>query len=744
MTKYIASVQNFCTIERQDITLAREHLLLWGKNGAGKTTLLTALAMLLSGNANPHGLNKRQIPKQVGDWGKDARLELAEAEAGSVASREIEITTAAELKVVEPILYLPELCYRDSIPLDEATEKLRRNKILESFPAAEANDAAELKRLIGEVVGTAIPRTMDIDEIVSWVLDEDVGWDAAAKQNDNTVSLLKREWKEFVAEAGSTQAWGEKIATTWLPDIHEIKTYRESAGDILKSRTAEIEADIAERNRKTTQVQQELVTTTQHHDKIVGDARAERERRMIALNEARAVVADEGKAADIEAAIKKTTESLERWKQELQSAKADEKSKGSAVEGLMEDLESMNGDVRAANKQRYSDANAEYSSQYSAYTTRKSRIEREWSQWSVTHDRLDGRLKELNEPQDTHVHNCPHCDGGLYFDDFEGDPVVRAYDKHEANLRIAKEIGEVQEELKAHEASKPEKVSEDPPTPPSVSMLDQTTPELDALKKEVKEAREDYSAAKSVREVRQQSVDDAEEKLGKLKATFDAQVDEATVKQAISQAELEHKSADQACEKAISDKKAAIDALSKRLEELKDADKIARLEEELETTRNAIKVFEAWLSSINKGKQINAHLRLAQFLAPSGYRAHRIADFLDPFLERLKFLLDLVGLPKSHLDSRDWTATVGGVPYQLLSASERWRFRLCMRIALIERLELPNPFIIVDEANVLTLDNLQAILGSETIFKNVRAIVAYAADAKPALDEKQWDTLEVL
>jgi AAA domain len=144
---------------------------------------------------------------------------------------------------------------------------------------------------------------------------------------------------------------------------------------------------------------------------------------------------------------------------------------------------------------------------------------------------------------------------------------------------------------------------------------------------------------------------------------------------------------------------------SQRISQLGEAPAV-NSEEVLQAARDSLlkaekrlKTFEAHCESVHKAGQILVNQEMISLLDEKGLRRSKLSDCLFSFMNRsIDPLCETFGISPITLDT-DLNATLGKTPYQMLSASEQFRVRTVLQVAIaqLENADL----IIIDNADIL-------------------------------------------
>ena len=158
--------------------------------------------------------------------------------------------------------------------------------------------------------------------------------------------------------------------------------------------------------------------------------------------------------------------------------------------------------------------------------------------------------------------------------------------------------------------------------------------------------------------------------------------------------------------------------------------------------RESKKMAQLYLDAHEIAKEIEIAITIEEFTSTSGYRARRVKSQLKPLFERFAELAAAMDLKGAVVETQEWTGQANGVPYEMLSTSERLCFRLALRLAILEVHDIPEKFIFIDELNAMDPVKLKHVLVNSGAFDNVRAITAYATNDVPVwLDGEVWEKL---
>lgn len=127
--------------------------------------------------------------------------------------------------------------------------------------------------------------------------------------------------------------------------------------------------------------------------------------------------------------------------------------------------------------------------------------------------------------------------------------------------------------------------------------------------------------------------------------------------------------------------------------------KIERIKREIATTENRRDMAKQYREATKIATQISANQIIIDLLDETGLRKTKLGQCLDAFaVEYIKPACDEFGIPALLIDA-DLSVNMGDVPYQMLSASEQFRVRTVLQIAIasLEKADL----IIIDGADIL-------------------------------------------
>jgi hypothetical protein len=121
--------------------------------------------------------------------------------------------------------------------------------------------------------------------------------------------------------------------------------------------------------------------------------------------------------------------------------------------------------------------------------------------------------------------------------------------------------------------------------------------------------------------------------------------------------------------------------------------------ESLQKAEKRLKTFEANRDAVKTAAQILVNQEMIDLLDEKGLRRSKLSDCLSSFVNHsIEPLCETFGIPSVALDT-DLNAALGKTSYQMLSASEQFRVRVVLQVAIaqLENADL----IIIDNADIL-------------------------------------------
>ncbi|MEO5329967.1 MAG: AAA family ATPase [Magnetococcus sp. THC-1_WYH] len=195
-------------------------------------------------------------------------------------------------------------------------------------------------------------------------------------------------------------------------------------------------------------------------------------------------------------------------------------------------------------------------------------------------------------------------------------------------------------------------------------------------------------------------------------------------------------------EKKLSDNKAALTMEDKERQEIEEAkkelasygngtisaDEVIRKRDQITVAENRLALYDRFVSAESAAAEIELMTPIVEALSPNGLRNKKMAQSIGQINNDLRRFSDAAGWPSVEIaDHETYGLVMGGIPFRLLSGSEKWRANAV--VAGLNAIHQKHDIIILDAADILTGKNRSGLVKMiNGMLQNTITVIGLACD----------------